>query len=227
MKLEKGTFGIFPAKRLKGLKPSVQVVLCWIIFHANHEGKCWPSLKTLMEETGISSRTSLRKAIKEIENLGVLKIEQREDEKTGYLSNIYYIDTVSFYTPRSNSDPPLGQNLDTNQIHTEPNPNYISTITNVIVDEGEPSSHKLTFKKENYFKVFKAYEEKKGIQLKRNEAKPIYQTIKSMFLDGRTVEEILACMEFISSSEENHWQSWTLRTIKNQLPLFLAGKLRG
>jgi hypothetical protein len=88
-----------------------------------------------------------------------------------------------------------------------------------------PTRKEISFKKEDYNLIIEKYQSLKGIQLKGNEFKPVQQTIKSMFLSGRSAEDIVACMEFLANNPKECWQNWTINTIFKQLPLFLAGKL--
>lgn len=80
---------------------------------------------------------------------------------------------------------------------------------------------KISFKKEDYNLLLKEYEELKGISLQGQEVKPVLQAIKSMFLSGRTTEQILACMQWCASE----WpQKWTIGTVQRKIPEFVAGK---
>ena len=81
------------------------------------------------------------------------------------------------------------------------------------------------FLKEDYNQIIKKYEELKGISFFGTEYLPIQQTIKSMFMDNRKKEDIIALMEFLNKSSLEHWQNWNINTIKKQIPLFIGGKL--
>jgi len=71
-----------------------------------------------------------------------------------------------------------------------------------------------TFKKEDYTKVIQKYEEIKETKFEGKEYDPIMQSIKTMFLNGRTPEQIMATMEFMAEQDE---YSWTIRTIQNKI----------
>lgn len=91
MKLEKGTFGVYPVKVLKSLRrPTLQVTFLWICYHANQDGICWPSIKKLIEETCLSKYT-LIKNIKELEKLGILAKNSRFDKDGRQNSNMYTV----------------------------------------------------------------------------------------------------------------------------------------
>jgi len=81
------------------------------------------------------------------------------------------------------------------------------------------------YPKEWYNQVITKYQLLKGIQLQGEEFKPIQQVCKTMFMSNRTPKQIISCMEWIANSENEAYQSWTIRTIKIKLPEFLAGKL--
>lgn len=98
-------------------------------------------------------------------------------------------------------------------------------IKSKVIRLATPTRKETSFKKEDYNLIIEKYQSLKGIQLKGNEFKPVQQTIKSMFLSGRSKEDIVACMEFLANNPKECWQNWTINTILKQLPLFLAGKL--
>jgi len=81
------------------------------------------------------------------------------------------------------------------------------------------------YPKEWYNQVITKYQFLKGIQLQGEEFKPVQQVCKTMFMSNRTPKQIISCMEWIANSENEAYQSWTIRTIKIKLPEFLAGKL--
>lgn len=99
-----GEFGIFPAFQLKGMNPYHQVVLAWLIFHTNQDGYCWPSMKTLMTETGIKSRSKLRSVIIELEQAGIIESQNRNREDGSVTSNGYRI--IRSCPHRDAADPP-------------------------------------------------------------------------------------------------------------------------
>ena len=66
----------------------VYVVLCMF---SDKEGKSFPSLNMLRQITGIKSHNTIKKALKELEQAGIIKIEKRQDEKGTKLSNLYMI----------------------------------------------------------------------------------------------------------------------------------------
>jgi hypothetical protein len=86
-----GEFGIFPAKQLQGMCPHKQVILAWLIFRANQQGTCFPSLDKLCEDTGIKSRTTVISHLKELEAKGYIKSKSRIRDDGGQTSNEYAV----------------------------------------------------------------------------------------------------------------------------------------
>jgi len=82
------------------------------------------------------------------------------------------------------------------------------------------------FPKATYDEVIKKYQQFKGIKLQGNEFLPVQQTVKSMLVSGRTKEDIISFMEFLSDTENPAYSQWTIRTIKMKMPEYLAGKLK-
>lgn len=73
------------AMRLPNSAPSVFMALC---YHADINGKCWPSRATLAAEVGVSIDT-VDRAMKAIEKAGLVRVTRRGDT-----SNVYQL-TVS------------------------------------------------------------------------------------------------------------------------------------
>jgi hypothetical protein len=88
------------------------------------------------------------------------------------------------------------------------------------------SRRSINFPKKDYSDIISLYEKLKGVKFSGSEYLPIQQTIKSMFIAGRKKEDIVALMETLNNSDLEHWQSWTIETVKKQLPLFISGRLK-
>ena len=109
-----GEFGIFPAKNIKGLTPKKQVTLAWLIFHTNtNTGVAFPSVNTLCDECGISSRTTMIGVLNELEREGFIRKRYRQKEGGGCTSNEYEV-FIKRTTPCSENEQPPVQKLDTN-----------------------------------------------------------------------------------------------------------------
>lgn len=109
----KGEFGIFPALQLKGLDPYKQTVMAWLIFHTNTEGQCFPSIDTLVEETGISKR-KLVDVLQELHRMGLIEKTIR-NSKAGRKSTLYTVYKKRPSAPRA-STPSAGDATGT-QVH--------------------------------------------------------------------------------------------------------------
>jgi len=92
MLLERGTFTVFPSKLSTdlGLDHHEQCVLLWICNYTNQNGQCWPSLKKLSHDSGLSLST-VRRSIDSLKDKGILLVEQRHGEDGGYCSNLYSV----------------------------------------------------------------------------------------------------------------------------------------
>ena len=83
----------------------------------------------------------------------------------------------------------------------------------------------IKFLKDDYNEIIEAYKTIKGIDLQGSEYQPLQQAIKTMFMNNRKKEDIISLMHALNNSELDHWQGWTINTVKNQIPLYLSGKL--
>lgn len=86
------------------------------------------------------------------------------------------------------------------------------------------------FPKEQYDKVLSAFMRCKEIELLGAERNVALRATKTMFQSGRTVEQIIQCMEWLKSVQgdpDYAWaRLWTMWTVQKKLPEFLAGKLQ-
>jgi DNA-binding transcriptional regulator YhcF (GntR family) len=98
MRYEKGSFVVIPNKQhLKGRPAEMQSIYFWICEHANENGQCFPTRKTLAIESGSGLRT-LDKYLKLLVKEGFLSVIQRNKvnskEKTSNLYQILIIEEV-------------------------------------------------------------------------------------------------------------------------------------
>ncbi|MGR5236279.1 helix-turn-helix domain-containing protein [Vibrio alfacsensis] len=103
------------------LKGSERLVLVCLAHHANKAGECWPSIKTLSLETGISL-TTVKKALKHLEaEQWIVKTNRFSDSEKGKrkTSNFYKVSIAQLVgdqrckgekNSESESDLSLGQN---------------------------------------------------------------------------------------------------------------------
>ncbi len=192
----------------------------------------WISLSQFQGITG-KSREALCKYIKRLVNKKIL-VKHSTPGKNAYFSLNKNFDTWIKLVNKSrlvnNSTKTSEQKYTQLVNNSSPTKEIITKETITKENIGLNKSTKrndLKFPKEDYDFLIRKYQELKGITLQGNEFLPIQQIIKSMFLSGRTKEVILECMEFIATSDQPYWQTWTINTIYKQLPLFLSGKLKG
>lgn len=111
-KLVRGTWFAGPAQAIGDdrLKARHWRVLAAFCVHADHEGYCWPSQETISDMTSLS-RTTVVRAIKELDGFGYLKHVRKQRRKSGrFPSNTYRIIRRSPCKPRSLRGPckPVG-----------------------------------------------------------------------------------------------------------------------
>lgn len=78
------------------------------------------------------------------------------------------------------------------------------------------------FPKEAYIAITTVYEQLKGIKLQGSEHLPIQQATKTMFMNERTIKEIVGCMEVCNE----RYSEWTMNTVKMKMAEFVAGNLK-
>jgi len=76
-----------------------------------------------------------------------------------------------------------------------------------------------SFKQEDYTKVIDAYKKVKEIEIHGKEYEPLQQAIKTMFMNGRTPDEIIKSIEWLGDNAE---YEWTLNTLKGKIPEILS-----
>lgn len=67
-----------------------KAVYMYLKDRCNKEGQCWPAIPTIAEEMGIS-RSTVRRALIDLEQHGFLRHENRWRENGGKSSNLYYV----------------------------------------------------------------------------------------------------------------------------------------
>jgi len=75
------------ASRLGPTGIATYVALCR--YAGNRSQECWPSMATLAEAIGVSSRTTVAKALERIEEAGLIRIEARYSDDGSQTSNLY------------------------------------------------------------------------------------------------------------------------------------------
>ena len=81
-------FGTIYADR--ELSHRAKVVYMYLRDHADAEGKCWPGIKTIATDLNLS-RSTVKRAINDLEKHGYLEKKLRFRENGSYTSNLYTI----------------------------------------------------------------------------------------------------------------------------------------
>ena len=105
------------ALKINGLTPTKKLVLVILANYADEKGTCYPSYKHLAKMIGLETTTrTIQNAIKEFEELGLLKIEHRKLDNGGYTSNRYHLSLNALPSVLSNTPPVV--NDDTSLVST-------------------------------------------------------------------------------------------------------------
>ena len=85
IEVHNGEWSCFPYEVMKGLKPNMQVVYAWLVRHRNrHTSQCYPSVKLLAKECGVS-RTTVIKTLKQLEKERLIKVLKKSGSRSYYL----------------------------------------------------------------------------------------------------------------------------------------------
>lgn len=161
--------------KLEGLTSTQKFVLISLADQANDSGVCWPSMSSIAKRTCLSDK-AVRQAIKQLEAIGMLRIERKKhDTRDQWVSNRYmltpenykqvptdgeYLPTVSTnpelvgYLPtvsRVPTDVPINRNRTVNE---SSNKRHLSSGD----DEAEMSEGKPKAESVPYVEIFELYE---------------------------------------------------------------------
>ena len=70
------------------LSHRARTVYMYLKDRADSEGRCWPSIKTIALELGLS-RSTVKRALDDLCKAGLLQKDQRWRENGSYTSNLY------------------------------------------------------------------------------------------------------------------------------------------
>jgi len=83
----------------------------------------------------------------------------------------------------------------------------------------------VSFPQEDYKRIIDTYKKVKEIEIQGKEYDPVIQSIKTMFMNKRTPDEIIGAIEWLGDNAE---YEWTIHTLKNKiaeiLPKFTVRK---
>lgn len=72
------------------LAPRSKLVYMYLKDRANKEGQCWPAIQTIGKDLGLS-RSTVKRALKDLERAALLTRQGRKRENEGDTSNLYQI----------------------------------------------------------------------------------------------------------------------------------------
>lgn len=222
MKYEKGTFTVIPNKEyLKGKPSELQSIYFWLCDHADENGVCYPTRRTLAREAGCGIRT-LDKYINELESMGLIEKTMRQKPKSNEnSSNLYQLMVVSKKTPPSakkNTTPSVKKNTETipsiNSTHLT---QIVASDQSEVLDTKQPFSYedKLNWLSNSYRKDFKIIALYWSIKSFRFDNEAQFQTALKRELrpasqlkgyDGKELREV---MEYC----DKNFELWSLETV--------------
>ena len=82
--------GYFTSVYTSELPHRARAVYMYLLDRADKDGKCYPAISTIARELKLS-RSTVKRAIADLEQSGRLNKEQRWRENGGKSSNLYYI----------------------------------------------------------------------------------------------------------------------------------------
>jgi hypothetical protein len=144
------------ALKIEGLTPTKKLILVLLANYADEKGTCYPSYKHIAKIVGLKTVKGIQKAIKEFEELGLLKIEHRILENGSYTSNKYHLMLGGFLKdPTPIKVPSLGS-LETN--NTKDNTKTINVNLDIFEEFWKIYPRKVG--KKSALKIFYKYNEK-------------------------------------------------------------------
>ena len=209
--------------------------------HVNDDGKCFPSIATLMEKSGIKSRTTVIQALKKLVGVNVISITRERTKSGKWLNNIYWLlDKSVWKYSRENSHV---QNMDTNNTNLN-NTNICKTNFN---DSNTKKDNKLskslsdkpTFSLKDELKKFKS-DNRRYIQivglwidikgLKPNNSQQFRAIVNrnlrpAKALEGYSDKDIKGTFESLLKTE--YLSKFTLETIGKYIDDYIAKRKTG
>lgn len=75
----------------KDMSARSKLVYMYLKDRANKDGQCWPAIQTIGRDLGLS-RSTVKRALKELERAALLTRQGRKRENKGDASNLYQIE---------------------------------------------------------------------------------------------------------------------------------------
>ncbi len=171
-----------------------KLILAKLADNANDQGECWPSYKYIAEHCE-TSRRSVMSHIKELEKIGLLRIERRIGPK-GNSSNVFHLtldgkkksDANGNHTPSENSAPPSENSA------PPPSENISPRTSHSLEPVNEPKDT-LSEMDSDAAEVLEYLNEVSNQKMKTT-TKSHMGHIKARLRDGHTVEDCKRVIEF-------------------------------
>ena len=107
----------------------------------------------------------------------------------------------------------------------EPSNKTINSMTrNSTLGSAKPNRKSSTFPATDYELVINAYQQLREIKLQGPEHGPVQQEVKTMFMSGRTTDDIIGCMRWLATGSKKWMHDWTIRTAKLKMPVFITAR---
>lgn len=168
-------------------------------------------------EKGLIEKHHMTKNVRATEKWYLSVIVRKTKDSLVGLKTLYPVTKESLVTTYNNNND--------NNIYSPDGESIKKDLISLPLTDG-----KKTFPNEKYTQVLDAYQRLKGITLTGPEFNRPKKAIKEMFLAGKTVEQIIGCMEIFArfQNEEGFtWmRSWTMETVCKKMPEFVAGQLK-
>lgn len=74
----------------KEMPHRAKTVYMYLLDRSDAEGKCWPGIQTIAADLALS-RSTVKRALTDLERLGYLKRQERHRANGGWTSNLYTI----------------------------------------------------------------------------------------------------------------------------------------
>lgn len=97
------------------LPPAMKLVLLKLADRANDDGECWPGMEVVAEACGVSVRSVMR-YVKQMEEMGLLRVDRRIGEDGCRLTNVYWMNFE--WSPSDNLSHGPCDNGSTNHVTT-------------------------------------------------------------------------------------------------------------
>tara|TARA_R110000782_G_scaffold184722_2_gene275047 strand:+ start:583 stop:1221 length:639 start_codon:yes stop_codon:yes gene_type:complete len=110
------------AIKTEGLTPTKKLILIILANYADEKGTCYPSYSHIAKIVGLSDTKNIKRIISELEQRGLLRIQNRKKENGGFTSNLYHMTMGrGVETHRSTIEDTKGAETPRERVLTPPN----------------------------------------------------------------------------------------------------------